>query len=300
MRLYLLLVPFLAFVAACATPLPQPVDTGQLVFWEIRPPEGDEAVAHLLGSVHLGRETLDFDPAVDAALTEASLMVYEITPGAMDPQLIAVSLMEIGRLPDGQRLPELLSEGTWEAFEERLAQAGVPAAGFAIFEPWVAMFQLLGMNLAEAELDPELGVEQQLVRAAGETPTIGLETVEFQLGLFDALPLETQIFLLEDAIESEDETADAVGLMLAAWEAGDLGLLEKLIAPKPDQPHLVTFHERVFLERNRNMAEGVADLLSEPGRYFVTLGAGHTLGAQGVPALLDARGFRVRRIPRSH
>ena len=294
-----LLLPLLALLAACATPLPVPVDSGLLVFWEIRPAESDEAVAHLLGSIHLGREPVDFDPAVRAALAEASMLVYEIAPGAMDPQLVAVTLLELGRLPEGQSLQELLSAKTWEAFEKRMAEAGLQAEGLASFEPWVAMFQLLGLSLAAAELDAKLGIEAQINQLAADTPAIGLETVDYQLGLFDELPMDTQIRLLEDTLENDDHAADSLGLMFAAWQAGDLALLERLIAPAGKDPHLELFRERVFLERNRNMAEGVADLLSEPGRYFVTLGTGHTLGAEGIPALLGKRGFRVRRIPRT-
>lgn len=295
----ILLLPALALLAACATPPPVPVDSGMLVFWEIQPPEGDGAVAHLLGSIHLGLEPIDFDSAVRSAIPEASMMVYEIAPGAMDPQLVAVAVVEMGRLPAGQTLQALLSTETWEAFEKQLAEAGLSAEDLAGFKPWVAMFQLLGLSMASAELDTSLGVEAQINLLAGDIPAIGLETVDFQLGLFDALPMDTQIFLLEDVLEHEDEAADALGLMLAAWRAGDLALLERLITPAENNPQLVLFHERVFLERNRNMAEGVADLLSEPGRYFVTLGAGHTLGAEGVPALLEKEGFRVRRIPRT-
>lgn len=99
-----LLFVALTLLAACATPLPEPVDSGMLVFWEIRPPEGDGAVAHLLGSIHVGREPVDFDPAVRSALPEASMLVFEIAPGAMDPQLVAAVLLETGRLPAGQTL----------------------------------------------------------------------------------------------------------------------------------------------------------------------------------------------------
>ncbi|MCP5069090.1 MAG: TraB/GumN family protein [bacterium] len=296
-----LLLSFSAFVTACATP-PLPagiVDSGFLVFWEIRPPQGEEAVAHLLGSIHLGRERIDFDPAIRAELPAASMLVYEIAPGAMSQQDMAIAIFEMGRLPDDQSLENLLSTETWKALSERLEEVGLPAKAFAPFEPWVVMLQLIGLSMSAENLDTELGVEHQISRMAKDTPAIGLETPGFQIGLFDALPMDTQIYLLEDALESETETGDILDLLFAAWQTGDLEMLERLILPETEGPQLELFRERVFMERNRNMAEGIADLLTEPGHYFVTLGAGHTIGVDGIPSLLGKRGFRVRRIPRT-
>lgn len=302
--MHLLLARFLlllavALFASCATPPSGAVDSGQLVFWEIRSLESEEAVAHLLGSIHVGREQLDFDPEIRAALSEASLLVYEVSPGALDPESMAIAILEMGRLPAGQTLENLLSAETWKAFEERLAKEGLPAENFAIFEPWVATLQLLGLSLAAAKTDSGFGIEQQILEMTKGAATLGLETPDFQLGLFDALPMDTQIYLLEEALATQDQAGDFVDLVFAAWKAGDLEMLERLIVPEADDPNLETFYESVFLERNRNMAAGIADLLDEPGRYFVTLGVGHSLGDEGIPALLDEKGFRVRRIPRT-
>ncbi|MBW2243918.1 MAG: TraB/GumN family protein [Deltaproteobacteria bacterium] len=295
----LLLLPALALLASCATPPSGAVDSGQLVFWEIRPLEGEDGVAYLLGSIHVGRERLDFDPAIRAALPDASLLVYEVSPGASDPENMAIAIMEMGRLPAGQTLENLLSAETWEAFEKRLAKEGLPAENFAVFEPWVATLQLLGLSLAAANANVEFGIEQQILEMTEGSATIGLETPDFQLGLFDALPMETQIYLLEEALTPESQAADFVDLVFAAWKVGDLEMLERLIVPEADDPKLDVFFESVFLERNRNMATGIAELLEEPGRYFVTLGVGHMLGDEGIPALLARKGFRVKRVPRT-
>ena len=292
----------------CAT-TPVPVDSGQLIFWEIlnpaldaeAPPGEEDGVVHILGSVHFGRKALDFDRAIDHALDRADVLVFEIEPGELDPSLMLEAILEMGRLPEGETLQQQLPAETWEALVERLDEAGLEPSGFNLFEPWVVMIQIIGLDVAAAGLDSAQGVETQLLnREEDPRPMLGLETARFQLELFDQLPVETQIALLDDTLRGgSDGNADSFDLILDAWEAGDDLLLSELTNPEAQDEHSRLFLERVFTARNYNMADGVAALLQEPKRYFVTIGAGHTIGETGVPELLRQRGFQVRRIPRS-
>ena len=54
--------------------------------------------------------------------------------------------------------------------------------------------------------------------------------------------------------------------------------------------------EALLLARNRQWMPRIAALVREGKRPLVAVGAGHMLGAEGLPALLSARGFAVRRI----
>ena len=284
---------------ACAT-LPKPVDSGLLVFWEISSPGDSGGHAHLLGSVHFGREATAFDPVIEAAFADAAVLVFEVAPGQADATAVTQLLLELGRLDPGQSLPDLLDEETWEALAARLQAAGLSAMALSSFEPWVAMIQVIGLDIADAGLDGEHGIEEQLLTRAGGKPTLGLETARFQLELFDQLPLETQVTLLEDSLQDGGKTnREGIDLILAAWQAGDTALLERLTQGDEGDEHTALFQERIFAERNRNMAARLAELLEQPTHYFVTIGAGHTVGEGGVPALLRERGYRVRRVPRT-
>lgn len=284
----------------CAT-LPTPVDSGLLLFWEILPPGESPGRAHLLGSVHFGREPTSFDPKIKAAFADASVLVFEVAPGQADVAVISELFLELGRLEPHRRLQDLLDEETWDAFASRLTEAGLSPELMAGFEPWVAMIQVIGLDLAKAGLERQHGIEVQLLAEAEGKPTLGLETARFQLELFDRLPLDTQITLLEDALSSGAEAnGQSVDLILAAWQAGDIALLEHLTQGSGGDRHSALFQERIFTERNRNMAARLVELLDQPTHYFITIGAGHTVGDRGVPALLRERGYRVRRVPRTN
>ncbi len=57
------------------------------------------------------------------------------------------------------------------------------------------------------------------------------------------------------------------------------------------------FLQRVLLdERNPNMANKIEALLKTDKKTFVAVGALHLIGAQGVPALLQQRGYEVEKL----
>jgi uncharacterized protein YbaP (TraB family) len=51
-------------------------------------------------------------------------------------------------------------------------------------------------------------------------------------------------------------------------------------------------------QRNRAMAQRIAERMSKPGRGFVVVGAMHLAGPGSIPELLRAAGFSVRQVGR--
>ena len=90
--------------AACTTPQPQPRDTGMLFLWQVESAGAGGAQAHLFGSVHLAREGLQLDPAVEAAFEGSAALVVELDVRGVTPADSAALVLEHGQLPQGQAL----------------------------------------------------------------------------------------------------------------------------------------------------------------------------------------------------
>jgi uncharacterized protein YbaP (TraB family) len=155
-------------------------------------------------------------------------------------------------------------------------------------------------QLASAGFSTEAGVEPRVgARAAGaQKPTRGLESAREQIERFAKLPLATQELLLRDALDdrgrrrSEDALEDA-------WRRGDLAAFAEEVFASPRGKAAAPFFESIYFERNRDFADDVARLVDGGGRWFVAIGAGHMVGAQGIPQLLLARGYLVERVAKT-
>lgn len=295
-----LLAPALALACAAGAP-PEPTETGRLVFWEVRSEAGGRA--HLLGTVHVGRDPAAFDPAIAEALASADALVMEVDPAELDSELTVQLMLQKGLLDEGRSLRDVVSEETWALLEARLSERGIPLESFLYQEPWVVLVSLMGAALAEEGYAAAQGVEQRLLAAAPAVPVLALESASFQLELLDSLPLDRQERLLRGFLEADAEAASAeLERILAAWRMGDLQALEALGMPGRGQDEDVdALYEVLYAERNRAMAERLSELLlrSSGRELFVMIGALHTVGEEGVPALLARRGFAVRRVPKT-
>lgn len=297
------LVPWLLLLAACAAPgPPTPRDTGQLVFWEIRAPGG--ATAHLLGTVHVARDADAFDPAVTRALARADTLVMEIDPEELDPDLVGQLLLQKGVLPAGRTLRDVVSPETWALLEERIAAEGISPEQVLPMEPWVVLLTLLNSDLAAEGYAPERGVERRLLARGAELPVVALESASFQVELFDALSFAQQERMLRGFLETSSDPEGAragLELLMDAWRLGDLEALQVLGMPEHgEDPDADALYDVLYRQRNHAMAARLDELLrGGGGPWFVMIGALHTVGEEGVPALLEERGHEVRRVPRS-
>jgi uncharacterized protein YbaP (TraB family) len=167
---------------------------------------------------------------------------------------------------------------------------------------------LLAMTLAMMEIqrlgyDPMLGLDVHFARRAmqSQMPILELESMESQVGLFESLPAAAQEAMLQQAVDAiEDGSVQKeLDALLAAWAAGDEQSIHANILRETEglpEPIAQELRASIYDRRNETMAEKVAELLAGKERAFVAVGAGHLTGAGGIPALLEKRGFAVKRL----
>ena len=276
-------------------------ETGRLFFWQVESSTGARGNAHLLGSVHFGRPDFRFDPAIQEAFEASDALVMELDPEDVTAEKMSVLLEKMGRLPEGETLSEVISPETYDALADALQRSGYSIVGLDPYKPWVAIVTLSSLTVQSGGLSKAEGVEAQFIERAGASmETIGLETPEEQMAIFDGMPLEYQEEVLRGLVSEGDALLDATDAVIEAWLRGDTERIAELaLIGSDDGEGARVFHETMYLARNQNMARGIAGLIDQGGEWFVVIGAAHMVGTEGIPALLAKRGYLVRQIEKT-
>ncbi|MGV1682739.1 TraB/GumN family protein [Sphingopyxis sp. NJF-3] len=279
---------FACLLAACSPP--QVTFDAHPAMWLAE--DGDTRV-YLLGTMHALPESTDWDRGkVAEAVAAADELVMELSP-----EELAAAGEEFERLAP-RRAPLPIDERLAPAAlaQYRALEAGGPAFEADALDDWAVMV-LMGQRVAHmAALAPDNGVEARLTqdfRAAGK-PIGGLETARSQLMLFETLDPATQRALLARAAEGASDAVADVRALTDAWSRGDVAALEKVI--NEDVDAVPAAREAIITGRNRAWSAWVKRRMAQPGTVMVAVGAGHLVGAEGVPAMLAAEGVKVRRV----
>lgn len=120
--------------------------------------------------------------------------------------------------------------------------------------------------------------------------TIGLETVEFQLALFDQLPMQTQVDMLKADYNSDMKNFE---VLLDSYLKEDLEKLALLM--NAETAAYPEFNELLLINRNKSWIAPMRSQMAKESTFFA-VGAGHLAGEQGVLSLLKQAGYTVSAI----
>jgi uncharacterized protein YbaP (TraB family) len=130
-------------------------------------------------------------------------------------------------------------------------------------------------------------------------PVEGLETLQFQLNMFNHLPAATTPPAGAKAGQPVDQQpmeslSTTMAEMQSAWKRGDqkvfVRMLDQLDESSPDT------YRMMFTERNARWADWIAARLRTPGTVFIAVGAGHLAGKDSVLVRLAEKGIESRRV----
>ena len=125
-------------------------------------------------------------------------------------------------------------------------------------------------------------------------PVGGLETFEFQMGMFSKLPGARPPSDPVAAARTKAAVAAMLTELQAAWNKGDI----ERFAPMLDQMETRSpeIYRVMFDDRNGRWAQWIARRLQQPGVVFVAVGAGHLAGKDSVQHKLGKYGIRTARV----
>lgn len=262
------------------------------LLWKV---EDADSTMYMFGTIHILDQGAPWRAAqFDAAFKEAEEVWFEIDPlKSADPAALAPyqSLMIDPLRPISKRL----SPEEYALFSKVAGELGVPAAQLDNLRPWLAAVQLTLAGITRAGGDPNAGVDRVLAGEVGERPLKTLETLEQQLRFFADMPEDVERAFLLSSLDELDAGPGYFQRMAQAWRDGDIAALEELFLRDMREDYPQTY-ETLLKQRNLAWAEVLDAEMRKSGSDFVAVGALHLVGPDGVPALLEAKGYQVRQI----
>ena len=251
---------------------------------------------YLVGSVHLlPKDSYPLNPALEAAFKESDLLVEEADLGEMGVGA-QMAFLSRGMLPSSTPLDKVLSPATYALLTKRAAEIGVPVEPLKLLKPWMVAQMLEVMQWQKAGFDPELGLDKHfydLAQGTGKSVQ-GLETLDFQMSLFDGMTLAEQDHLLAETLKEIDTEQANMAKLMDAWKAGDAPTVERIVlSALRQEPQL---YQRLLVDRNKAWIPKLEALFARTGRTFVVVGAAHLVGPDGLISLLRAKGYSVEQM----
>jgi uncharacterized protein YbaP (TraB family) len=263
--------------------------------WVVR---GATATIYLFGTIHALKPDMQWhSPKLDHAFGEAKEIWFEIADAGF--YRAAIPLMQkLGtdyRVPLSAKLPK----AELDQIDAALRRAGVKEgrARYEWVRPWVLALMLGGGPTKGMGLERGSGADLSLQEDAVEAdkPVHALETKEQQLRIFADLPPDIELTLLDNALAHMDEGPARLDALLAAWMAGDVETIGKLSFAH-DSPSSEVLYQKLLVDRNKNWAKQIAELLKGNGTILICGGAGHFAGPDSVLAQLQALGIKAERV----
>ena len=281
---------FMFLIAFLLAPLVQ----AEPAIWVVK---GPHSTVYLFGTIHALQKDQSWHSAkIDAAIKESGTLWLEV-PNVDDSASMQPLILQMGMDP-AHPLSTKLTPDQLAKLNKAATSAGLPGGESMLepLKPWLAALTVSLSPILKAGFDPNSGVELELkpefVKA--NKPVKGFETAEQQIHYFADMSDKAQVDYLISEIDDLDTAVDKFKKMVAAWYAGDLAAMDQLNNAEFRDKYPDLF-QTLVVKRNQNFTAQIETMVKGDGVSFVAIGAGHMVGKDGVPAMLEKEGYKVVR-----
>jgi uncharacterized protein YbaP (TraB family) len=248
--------------------------------------------SYLFGTIHLlCANDIDLSETLKKAINETDKVYLELDMDNLFEMMQAVQKM---KMRNDTTLSDLLSESDYKKVKTFFASKSsiIP---FSILETYKPMLAASMIMQTSTECDNAVSMEQIIMQEAKENKKEikGMETMAYQLSIFDSIPYEVQAKQLLAFIsdnDTEDKASKEYDEMASAYRNQDLSKLEALI--NKEEFGIGNFADLLLYNRNKNWVITM-DKIFANNSAVIAVGAGHLPGEKGVINLLKKAGYKV-------
>lgn len=259
------------------------------LLWKISG-NGLKEASYVFGTIHITCD--DSLPAKTIkALNETKQLYLELD---MDDPSMQQSMMGGMMMKEGKTLTSLSSAEDFAIVDDFLKkQLGYSAQMFNTIKPFM-ISAMLYPKMIDCEMQSVEGSLMKISKEQNEE-ILGLETVQEQLAVFDAIPYEVQMNeLVKTAKNNLENDKKEMDSMLRIYKSEDINAMVVLIRESENEISS-KFEGPLLSDRNKRWIPKIIKIASEKSTLF-GVGAGHLGGENGVIQLLRKAGYTVEAV----
>ena len=273
--------------------LPDTTRLANALLWKISHPDLKHD-SYLYGTIHIITDEDYFLPAgTEIAMEKTDKFVFEIDMKEMMDLGAQISMITKAFMKNGTRLSDLISDDDYAMVEKHFEDIGLPMMMLDRIKPmFLTVFASSDISPGDISSGDMKSYEMEFFEFAkeNEKETGGLETIEFQLSVFDSIPYVAQAEMLVESIRAEDEQNDIFQQMIELYRSQDVEALYNAIGD--EETGTGEYEDILVRNRNQRWMAGMHEFM-KTGPTFFAVGAGHLGGPNGVIRLLRKEGFVV-------
>jgi hypothetical protein len=259
------------------------------LLWEISG-NGSKQPSYLFGTIHMICKEKFHLPEIVKQKFSASKQVY-LEVDMDDPRFQGI-LMQQMQLPSNELLKNKFSKNDYNKLDTFFKkEMNMSLAMFDRFKPMMVISLLTQRLMSCTEME---SYELNFIKMAGEQKKelLGLERVEDQIGIFDAISDSLEIEAIMNMVNNFEAQKKEFNRMSELYVTQDLESLYQLMA---ESPEMMGSQELLLDRRNRNWIPVMEAAMGKEPSFFA-VGAGHLAGDEGVIELLRKKGYTVKAI----
>ena len=246
--------------------------------------------SYLFGTMHmLCADDIELSDSLKNAIRSADRVYLELD---MDNLFEMMGAMTHMAMRNDTTLADLLSESDYKKVKDYFTEhvSMIPFSMLQTYKPLLAASTIMEQS---NKCDHLIAMEELIMQQAKENnkEIKGLETMNYQLSIFDSIPYKVQAKQLVEMINNMNKSEDDKDMeeLTNAYRRQELLKMEELT--KKDAG-IRDFANLLLYNRNRNWAKKLDGLLSS-NSLVIAVGAGHLPGKKGVINLLKQAGYKV-------
>lgn len=292
MKIKLPILLFL-FLSVCLNSIFSQDTLSHNLLWEISG-NGLKSKSFLFGTIHvIPKEDFFYPKNTEEVLKQSESVFFEVDMDKMNDMTTMFSVLDKIMMNDEIKLQDLLTENEYNVIKTYFNETGLPMMVIDRFKPMISQVladpSIQASSLKEGDIK---SYEMELMELAKtyKKKLEGLETIEFQLSIFDSIPYKDQAKYLYQTIASANNGQGELKELVEIYKSQNLNQLGKAI--NEDENGLNSFLDILLNERNKKWIPIMEkNMMIHP--CFFAVGAGHLVGDKGLINLLRRNSYTV-------